>query len=281
MTTQRGKLTIDRIKQDDFGLYQCEATNAAGADLASVWVKEGEANETVATEMSEDGMSLEEEISMETPPPRKLKFFDNSKSQEQLFPFTSELEPSQKLIKTPKDLTVASGTDRIMMECAATGSPPPNIIWLLNGHEIQTDNVKYDLTNDGLAIHDIRKSDEGEYTCEISGSNVKATANVQVNGDSLIEYGPADQKSLIGTNVEFSCEVAKEYVRKASVEWYLNDVLLPVNGNSGLRISRNRKGSLIIRQVGPDNTGEYRCRVTVDGREENASAMLQIIGKSF
>ncbi|ULT96732.1 hypothetical protein L3Y34_004937 [Caenorhabditis briggsae] len=280
MNTQRGKLTIDRIRQEDFGLYQCEAVNEAGADMSSVWVKEGDINnDTMVMGMSEDGRSLEEEISMETPPPRKLKFFDSSKSQEQLFPFTSDIESSQRLTKTPKDLTAASGTDKITLECAAAGSPPPHIVWFLNGNGIQTDSVKYDFSNGDLTIHDIRKSDEGEYTCEISGTDVKASANVQVNGDSLIEYGPADQKSLIGTNVEFSCEVAKEYARKATVEWYLNDALLPVNGNSGLRISRNRKGSLIIRQVGPDNTGEYRCRVTVDGREENASAMLQIIEK--
>lgn len=279
MITQRGKLNINRIRQEDFGMYQCEATNEAGSDMKSIWVKEGDVNETVAMLMSEDGRFLEEEISSETPSPRRLKFFDSSKSQEQLFPFTSDIEATQKLTKTPKDVTIGSGTDSMTLECEAVGSPPPHIIWLLNGREIPTDNVKYDVNSGGLTIHDIRKSDEGEYTCEISGSDLKASASLQVSGDSLIEYGPADQKSLIGTNVEFSCEVAKEYARKATVEWYLNDALLPVNGNSGLRISRNRKGSLIIRQVGPDNTGEYRCRVSVDGREENATAMLQIIGE--
>uniref|UniRef100_A0A8R1IAV5 Uncharacterized protein n=1 Tax=Caenorhabditis japonica TaxID=281687 RepID=A0A8R1IAV5_CAEJA len=280
LNTQRGRLTIDRIRQEDFGPYQCEASNEAGADIANIWVKEGENNETAVLMLSEDVRSLEEEISLETPSPRKLKFFDSSKSQEQLFPFTSDVEPSlQKFTKTPKDVAILSGSDSVTFECEATGSPPPHLIWLLNGHEIQTDSTKYDLSSDRLIIHDVRKSDEGEYTCEISGSDLKATANLQVNGDSLIENGPADQKSLIGTNVEFTCEVAKEYARKATVEWFLNDALLPLNGNSGLGISRNRKGSLIIRQVGPDNTGEYKCQVTLDGRTESATAMLQMIEK--
>ncbi|CAB3409107.1 unnamed protein product [Caenorhabditis bovis] len=260
--TNRGRLVINSIEQEDYGLYQCEGINEAGADIKSVWLAEG--NDDASIAFSEDPIKSGED---ELPIPQR--------------PRSSEEFPAM-LIKSPKDATVASGTARVTLECVASGNPQPRLMWYFNGHEIHTGNSKYDVTSDGLIINDVRKSDEGEYTCEIAGMNSaesKSTAVLNVTGDNLIEYGPTDQKSLIGTNVEFSCEVAKEYARRAVVDWFLNDELLSKNGNSGLRISRNRKGSLIIRHVGPDNTGEYRCVVRVDGREESASAMLQIIEK--
>lgn len=52
-----------------------------------------------------------------------------------------------------------------------------------------------------------------------------------------------------------------------------------MTGNPNLRLSRDKKGGLLIQQVGPDSIGEYRCTVTADGREESASAFLRIIGE--
>lgn len=33
-------LKIDAIEAQNYGVYQCEASNSAGADISSIWVKQ-------------------------------------------------------------------------------------------------------------------------------------------------------------------------------------------------------------------------------------------------
>ncbi|KAK6055922.1 immunoglobulin I-set domain protein [Cooperia oncophora] len=145
--------------------------------------------------------------------------------------------------------------------------------------DITSDSTKYDVIADSLIIHDLKKSDSGSYSCIARNNNgmTSATARVTSTGSNLIEYGPTNQSVVIGTNIMIPCEVSPEYKQNAQLMWFINDEPIPINGNPGLRLSRDKKGGLLIQQVGPDSIGEYRCTVMADGREESASAFLRII----
>ncbi|KIH44610.1 immunoglobulin I-set domain protein, partial [Ancylostoma duodenale] len=163
--------------------------------------------------------------------------------------------------------------------------------------DITSDSTKYDVTSGGLIIHDLKKSDSGSYSCIAKNSYGMTSATARLtssgmvtslkflkgrpaqnsnSGSNLIEYGPTNQSVVIGTNIVIPCEVSADYEANANVMWFMNDELIPATGNPSLRLT-NKKGGLLIQQVGPDNIGEYRCTVSADGREESASAFLRII----
>ncbi|PAV92252.1 hypothetical protein WR25_09019 [Diploscapter pachys] len=271
--TQNNHLKLSSIGQLNFGVYQCEAQNEAGRDSTSVWLHEGDPNEVLPAFSSHEDEDLSQDPLLSLSRDDPVDTVEKSES----INSTTTLS----FLKVPSDATIPSGSEKHSLFCSASGHPKPHMIWYFNDSEIHPATTKYDITDDALTIHDLKKSDSGIYTCEATNSmNTKTvSAKLSVTGDNLIEFGPVDQKSLIGTNVEFSCEVAKEFERTAQRTWYLNDELIPTMGDPGLRISKNRKGSLIIRQVGPDNIGEYRCSVRVEDRVENATANLRIIEK--
>ncbi|PIO53224.1 hypothetical protein TELCIR_25450, partial [Teladorsagia circumcincta] len=90
--------------------------------------------------------------------------------------------------------------------------------------DITPHSTKYDVTADGLIIHDLKKSDSGSYTCIAKNNNgmTSATARVTSTGSNLIEYGPTNQSVVIGTNIMIPCEVSPEYKNSAQLMWFIN-----------------------------------------------------------
>uniref|UniRef100_A0A158PCM4 Down syndrome cell adhesion molecule-like protein Dscam2 n=1 Tax=Angiostrongylus cantonensis TaxID=6313 RepID=A0A158PCM4_ANGCA len=148
-----------------------------------------------------------------------------------------------------------------------------NTVWVKEGMtpdvDITSTSEKYDVTEDGLVIHDLKKSDSGRYSCIAKNSFGMTSATAR--------FGPTNQSVVIGTNIVIPCEVTADYETNAHVMWFMNGEPIPVTGNPNLRLTRKSNGGLLIQQVGPDNIGEYRCVVTADGKEESASAFLRII----
>ncbi|EYB98311.1 hypothetical protein Y032_0132g1710 [Ancylostoma ceylanicum] len=268
VVAKRGRLVVKELSQRDYGVYQCEVTNEAGSSMNTVWVKEGTSRNPVLSQ-SDQPVSSEET------------------TQENDF-------RAPVITPPPKDVSFAVGSATLKLPCEVTGLPVTTVTWRFNGEpsicsnlaqvfkerhvDITSDSTKYDVTNGGLIIHDLKKSDSGSYICIAKNSYgmTSATARVTSTGSNLIEYGPTNQSVVIGTNIVIPCEVSADYEANASVMWFMNDELIPASGNPSLRLT-NKKGGLLIQQVGPDNIGEYRCTVSADGREESASAFLRII----
>uniref|UniRef100_A0A7I4YSC4 Basement membrane-specific heparan sulfate proteoglycan core protein n=1 Tax=Haemonchus contortus TaxID=6289 RepID=A0A7I4YSC4_HAECO len=252
--TNDNRLIIDELSQKDFGVYQCEASNEAGSSMNTIWVKEG---------ISRDDESLppdEEELSLEGIDQKSMS-------------------GAPVIISPPKDVSFAVGMESLKLNCVVRGLPATSVTWRFNGVDIATDSTKYDVTSDSLVIHELKKSDSGSYSC--IAKNIKgvanATAQVKSTGTNMIEFGPTNQSVVIGTNLMIPCEVSSEYKHSAQLTWFINDEPIPNHGNPSLRLSRAPNGGLLIKQVGPDSIGEYRCTVRANGREESASAYLRII----
>ncbi|GMT23193.1 hypothetical protein PFISCL1PPCAC_14490, partial [Pristionchus fissidentatus] len=292
------KLSID-ITAASYGVYTCEARNVAGVDVMSTWIQEGEENDVPSSMLNDGsiGPSRTEELDtvVETDtverenerrftpgfdglPPQSVLSLDQLKRSSGGGGVQQQISvPS--IVRPPQDLTIAAGEPSFALECAA--HPVESIVWKFN-ESLLSPSAKYSFegTEGGrLIVHDVRASDAGVYLCEArtDAGAAAAPARVTVAGGALLEYGPTNQSILIGTNIELPCQVAEQWRTTAEVSWYFQGDRIPASGNPALRITVAPKGALLIRQAGPDNIGEYKCRIKLGSKEEEASANLIII----
>lgn len=83
------------------------------------------------------------------------------------------------MVTTPSDTQGFLGQS-VRLSCRATGVPPPTITWKFNSNTILPSR-KYAVDSVGnLDITDLRKSDEGVYTCQASNDEGFAVADARV-----------------------------------------------------------------------------------------------------
>ncbi|GMS93062.1 hypothetical protein PENTCL1PPCAC_15237, partial [Pristionchus entomophagus] len=283
------RLSLD-VSPSSFGVYACEARNAAGVDVVSTFLQEGESNDlpsllndgsigptedtVVQQESTVEGGRFSSGLA-DLPPQTMLSLDELRKEggggrQQASVP---------SIVRPPQDVTVAAGEPSFTLECAAT--PVESIVWKFN-ESLLAPSAKYSFEGEEggrLIVHDVRQGDAGVYLCEArtTAGATHASARVTVSGGALLEYGPTNQSILIGTNIELPCQVAEQYRQTAEVSWYFKGERIPASGNPALGITVAPKGALLIRQAGPHNIGEYRCRIKLGAKEEEAAANLIII----
>ncbi|XP_077985270.1 uncharacterized protein LOC144439912 [Glandiceps talaboti] len=156
------------------------------------------------------------------------------------------------------------GTSSVTLSCQADGDPTPTFTWTKDGSDLQT-NTKYTVTGGSLVIHNIDRSDDGQYRCVAdNGYGTAATSNpatLTVNyppGEPTCTRSASPSYYLINTGVTLTCE-AIDGKPMATVQWYKNEESSPlpptqsVNGNT---IERTYDFS-----VGKsDNTATYTCK---------------------
>lgn len=236
-------LRLGPIDGGHLGVYQCEAINKAGADMASIWLK------------------TDYNLAPADAPP-----INNS---------------AVSFLERPQDAVVDLGKE-IVLRCRASGEPSPSIVWKHNGTTVFP-NEKFSIDDGSLTVLSASSMDSGVYLCVASNDYAKAeaTALVQVIGSNLIDYGPSNQSILIGSNIIMPCKISDEYINKegVQVEWTWQSRTIPPTGDAVHRFVINSDHSLQIKQVGPDNIGLYTCTANFNGKAQSVSAWLRIIEK--
>ncbi|XP_077985011.1 nephrin-like isoform X3 [Glandiceps talaboti] len=171
----------------------------------------------------------------------------------------------------PPSMSPNEGTSSVTLSCQADGDPTPTFTWTKDGSDLQI-NTKYTVTGGSLVIHNIVKSDDGEYICVAdNGYGTAATSNpatLTVNyppGEPICTRSPSPHSGtpsyyLLNTGVTLTCEVT-DGRPTATVQWYKNEESSPlsptqsVNGNT---IERTYDFSI----GKSDNTATYTCKVT-------------------
>ena len=84
-------------------------------------------------------------------------------------------------------LAVMNGSSAVL-NCSASGNPPPIVHWIFRGSNIINDTVKYIITNGVLTILNVELNDTGDYHCTASNvyRSVSGTIELKVQGNSTL-----------------------------------------------------------------------------------------------
>ncbi|TSK98449.1 Brother of CDO [Bagarius yarrelli] len=159
-----------------------------------------------------------------------------------------------KIIYPPasRSMTVRKGHS-LVLECVASGTPPPQVTWAKDGRELSPrNNTRFLLSN--LLIDAASDRDSGtcdrlkqlkeRFCCFISNQPSSEPPQVRVE---LLQQEPA-----WGDTVRFSCQVRGNPV--PSVVWLHN--AQPISPSSRHRLSSQM---LRVLSVGPQDDGVYQC----------------------
>ncbi|XP_028853636.1 neural cell adhesion molecule L1-like protein isoform X4 [Denticeps clupeoides] len=169
----------------------------------------------------------------------------------------------------------------VVLNCKVFSSPPSTISW---SREDSADPVKGERfsvhENGSLEIHKIERDDVGEYSCiakNTEGSSA-ITANLDIKDPTRIIDPPQDQRILIGTTAQFSCQARfdSSFSRDFDVFWLKDGIVIALNEteDSGYLVE---DGVLQIINVSFRDQGRYSCVARTPVDQDIASAQLIVL----
>ncbi|PKU40026.1 myosin light chain smooth muscle [Limosa lapponica baueri] len=250
------KLTVQDALPEDDGIYTCLAENNAGQASCSAQV-------TVKEKKSS----------------KKAESAQTAKLNKTFAPI---------FLKGLTDLKVMDGS-QVIMTVEVSANPPPEIIWLHNGKEIQeTEDFHFEKKGNeySLYIQEVFPEDTGKYTCEawneLGETQTQATLTVQEPQDGIQPWFISKPRSVTaapGQNVLISCAIAGDPF--PTVHWFKDgQEIMP---GTACEILQNEDiFTLILRNVQSHHAGQYEiqlrnqvgecsCQVSLMLRESSAS----------
>ncbi|XP_017656046.1 myosin light chain kinase, smooth muscle isoform X1 [Nannospalax galili] len=226
------ELHIQDALPEDHGIYTCLAENALGQVSCSARV-------TVHEKKSEG-------------------------KRESLLPLASRKPIAPIFLQGLSDLKVMDGS-QVTMTVQVSGNPPPEIIWLHNGNEIQESEDFHFEQRGGrhsLCIQEVFPEDTGTYTCEAWNSVgevcTQAVLTVQEPHDGTQPWFISKPRSVtasLGQSVLISCAIAGDPF--PTVHW-LRDGKALSKDNSHFEVLQNEDVfTLVLKNVQPWHAGQY------------------------
>uniref|UniRef100_A0A8D0EKM5 BOC cell adhesion associated, oncogene regulated n=1 Tax=Strix occidentalis caurina TaxID=311401 RepID=A0A8D0EKM5_STROC len=177
-----------------------------------------------------------------------------------------------RIIYPPEAQTIiVTKGQSLILECVASGIPPPRVTWAKDGSSVSAYNkTRFLLSN--LLIDPTSEEDSGTYSCTADNGVGEAGAafifyNVQVFEPPEVTMEVSQQIIPWGQSAKFTCEVRGN--PQPSVVWLRNAV--PLSGSQRLRLSRR---ALRLVSVGPEDDGIYQCMA--ENEVGSAQAMVQL-----
>ena len=87
----------------------------------------------------------------------------------------------------PTPLLAVINDDTAVLNCSASGNPPPTVHWIFHGSNI-TNNTKYIITNGVLTLLNVELNDTGDYYCTASNvyRSLSGKIELKVQGNSTL-----------------------------------------------------------------------------------------------
>uniref|UniRef100_A0A8C3JY91 Myosin light chain kinase, smooth muscle n=1 Tax=Calidris pygmaea TaxID=425635 RepID=A0A8C3JY91_9CHAR len=250
------KLTVQDALPEDDGIYTCLAENNTGQASCSARV-------TVKEKKSS----------------KKAESAQTAKLNKTFAPI---------FLRSLTDLKVMDGS-QVIMTVEVSANPPPEIIWLHNGKEIQeTEDFHFEKKGNeySLYIQEVFPEDTGKYTCEawneLGETQTQATLTVQEPQDGIQPWFISKPRSVTaapGQNVLISCAIAGDPF--PTVHWFKDgQEIMP--GAASEILQNEDIFTLILRNVQSHHAGQYEiqlrnqvgecsCQVSLMLRESSAS----------
>ncbi|XP_045143443.1 myosin light chain kinase, smooth muscle isoform X2 [Echinops telfairi] len=233
-TCQAGvaKLHIQDALPEDRGIYTCLAENALGQASCSARV-------TVHEKKSD-------------------------RKRECPLPMASSQPVAPIFLQGLSDLHVMDGS-QVTMTVQVSGQPPPEVIWLHNGKEIQESedfHFEQQGTRHSLCIQEVFPEDTGTYTCEAWNSagevRTQAVLTVQEPHDGTQPWfisKPRSVTATLGQSVLVSCAIAGDPF--PSVHWLRDGKALSRDSGHFEVLQNEDVFTLVLKNVRPWHAGQY------------------------
>uniref|UniRef100_A0A669DG86 Heparan sulfate proteoglycan 2 n=1 Tax=Oreochromis niloticus TaxID=8128 RepID=A0A669DG86_ORENI len=169
---------------------------------------------------------------------------------------------------SPQNTEVQEG-DTLRLYCRASGSPTPKLTWLKNGGQIPP-QARNDRTDIGtLFIPNIKVADSGTYMCVGSNSVGSNSAPIKVSASRAQSFLKVSVSSPAEKNIFISLLCLLVGFPAPEIKWTKLRSPLPW----GNRIVNN---SLVLQNVGRQDSGEYICSATNNMGTTEATITLDV-----
>ncbi|XP_072581334.1 myosin light chain kinase, smooth muscle isoform X8 [Vulpes vulpes] len=166
------------------------------------------------------------------------------------------------------DLKVMDGS-QVTMTVQVSGNPPPEVIWLHNGNEIQeSEDFHFEQrgTQHSLCIQEVFPEDTGTYTCEAWNSagevRTQAVLMVQEPQDGTQPWFISKPRSLtasLGQTVLISCAIAGDPF--PTVHWLRDGKALSKDSGYFEVLQNEDVFTLVLKNVQPWHAGQYEIQL--------------------
>ncbi|XP_060069782.1 hemicentin-1-like [Ylistrum balloti] len=166
----------------------------------------------------------------------------------------------------------------ITLNCEATGNPMPAIRWTKNGITLDTsDESLYQMIGNGsLRILSANLVDSGSYVCVVTNTAGTQTREFTVTVNALPTLPrnlPTNTSAIENSDVILECPASGTPFPE--ITWYKDDVLLSPND---LGVNFLSDGSLELRSISAQDSGEYRClAVNVAGEVDHTTKLKVLV----
>ncbi|KAI5107377.1 obscurin-like protein 1 isoform X8, partial [Silurus meridionalis] len=177
-------------------------------------------------------------------------------------------EPPFEFVKK-EEINIAAYEEESVTLCAVVNRDNGSVQWTKGGKQIR--DHRFYATSDGhthyLTIKHLKKSDAGEYECDVGTD--KARFSVQVKAMKIKFSKPLQNAvGLKGSNVVLRCELQTS---KGDVQWLKNNREITPNRHFTIRADGQER-SLTIHNLTDSDAGEYTC----ESKDEKTCANVEV-----
>ncbi|KAK5599990.1 hypothetical protein CRENBAI_012048 [Crenichthys baileyi] len=188
--------------------------------------------------------------------------------------------PTIRARKSEVNATADVG-ESALLACDADGYPEPTVTWAHNNVVLETGD-KYSLNEDGseLVIKEVKKVDEGDYTCIAKNKAGEKSEEVSLNVFVLpnITYFNNQTASEFDEEVTLTCEASGDPT--PTISWRFGNRVFTEGEQS---LDRNvvvrshaRVSSLTLKNVQFTYAGRYLCTASNSIGEDNQQVFLEV-----
>ena len=218
-------LSVQNAESSDFGSYECVAENLAGQTSISISLIEEKEQEIESDQQEENKPEI---INV---------------TQQNYAPRIYLGQGNQANPREGDDFTLHCRSDRndVVLQ------------WLKDSTQLVSNDGDYTITN-------IRKEDEGTYTCKAENSYGSTSESVQVTVERVnnvrIQISPKEQVVSLDGNTELSCNIENANNGEILYQWSKPGGRLPANHQVYSNVLR-------INKAQPEDAGRYVCTVSI------------------
>ncbi|EDV96683.1 peroxidasin [Drosophila grimshawi] len=251
-----GSLRISGVQSNDIGIYECIARNEMGEIksqpvrlmVSNVDSQQAGSNQVWAADVAANAIA---DVDTTLAPPR----------------FTHQ----------PHDQVVAlHGGEHVLLDCAASGWPQPDIQWFVNGRQLTQSTSTLQLqANGSLVLLQPSQLTAGTYRCQAHNhlGSIEATARIEVKDLPEILMAPQNQTIKLGKAFVLECDADGNPL--PTITWQLNGAAL-LSGNTVDLLLENENTELVVSAAKDHHAGVYRCTASNENGEVSVEATIKV-----